>query len=96
MSSSKERFSIPNLHLKIERWKDATFIPIPNMFFAGRRNTLRGLEEWIAKRRGEEDHDYVNGTYVYKLIDDEDNSIFVKFESNGSFIVGSNAIYGGY
>lgn len=92
MSTSRERFAVPNfIHLKIQRHTVQGFIPVQNMFFAARRNAVRGLEEWIAHYNHEEEHDYLNRNHLYELTDPEGGKLFVLFKGTEA-IFGSKAV----
>lgn len=62
--NAKDKFSLGNC-AEIIRLKDVCYISHLDTFFIARRKVIRGLEEHLAK--GETDHDYINGIYVYKL-----------------------------
>lgn len=75
--------------IKIERRNDRCGIFLTDIYFVCRRNVLRGLEEHLASE--ESDHDFLHGTYVYKIINNE-QCLYIRFEP-GRATIGSAIIY---
>ncbi|MCM1215461.1 MAG: hypothetical protein NC548_13190 [Lachnospiraceae bacterium] len=97
MASSIQFFSLPET-LDVTKYKSGCIITPDHELFTVHRTKVRGLEERIViKSHPEhiipEDHNFVSGTYVYKLTNVNDKSIYIRFEP-GLAIFGSDILYG--
>lgn len=83
-----EKFSL-GPSVKLTRILDKAVIFQSNRYFSCIRKMMRGLEEHLAD--GEENHDFINGTYVYKIEESDGGVIYVRFEP-GTAIIGSKIL----
>lgn len=87
--NAKDKFALGDA-FKLTRIKSGAVIMLHNIYFRGLRKVMRGLEEHLAK--GEENHDFINGTYVYKIEDADNHHIFIRFEFDWC-VIGSEILY---
>lgn len=62
--NAKDKFSLGN-NVEVIPLKTICYIMDRDIFFTARRKVIRGFEEYLAQN--ETNHNYINGTYVYKL-----------------------------
>lgn len=93
MSAATDKYTMFDNSIDVTALKMGCYIPIEAIYFCGKRNLFRGLEEHIVRIKEEKDHDYVNKTYVYKMeTKNGKDPIYIRFEM-GNCVIGSDIMF---